>query len=114
MPTVLRAAGLNVEIQDDHFPCDSLDVEWLPVVSRRGWVVLTKDEAIRKNPLEIQAVRESNARLFALTNANMRGEEMAQVFLAHRLNMGRMLKRQKPPFIVAVTRSGLRLAYPSD
>jgi uncharacterized protein with PIN domain len=45
----LRAAGWKVEIHDDHFEQDAEDTLWLADVGRLGWVVLTKDKAIRRN-----------------------------------------------------------------
>jgi hypothetical protein len=42
----LREAGAQVEIHQAHFAPDSPDIEWLPEVSQRGWVVLTKDACI--------------------------------------------------------------------
>ena len=32
VPDALRACGANVELKTDHFPPDTLDVEWLPEV----------------------------------------------------------------------------------
>ena len=43
VPKAMRSAGALVEAHIDHFPVDALDTEWLPEVSRRGWVVITKD-----------------------------------------------------------------------
>ena len=40
LATVLRAQGHTVELHDSHF---AKDVDWLPTVGQRGWVVLTKD-----------------------------------------------------------------------
>jgi hypothetical protein len=48
----LRAAGARVEVHIDHFPQDAADADWIPEVGRRGWVLITKDENIRRNPLE--------------------------------------------------------------
>jgi uncharacterized protein with PIN domain len=44
----LREAGWNVELHDDHFKDDTPDEKWLEEVGKKGWVVLTKDKAIRK------------------------------------------------------------------
>ena len=112
LPSELRAAGLAVETFQDHFSGDTLDTDWLPIAGERGWVVLTKDKAIRKNPLEIQAVIVSRVRMFTLTNGNMTGAEMTQLFLNNRRDMGRFLKKYNAPFIVSITRSGLNLVYP--
>jgi predicted nuclease of predicted toxin-antitoxin system len=39
----LRQAGAQIEIHDSHFAQDAADDDWIPEVSRRGWVILTKD-----------------------------------------------------------------------
>ena len=40
----LCEARLNVEIHDDHFAPDAKDEEWLTVVGRKEWIVITRDE----------------------------------------------------------------------
>jgi len=67
----LREAGAQVEAHRDHFAHDAPDTEWLPIVSQRGWVVLTKDVRLRYNPLEVQAIAQTNARVFILTTGNL-------------------------------------------
>lgn len=52
----LRTAGATVEVHDDHFPQTTPDVDWLAEVGRRGWVVLSKDERIRRNRIEREAL----------------------------------------------------------
>jgi len=48
----LRAASVHVEVHLDHFPGDKPDLEWIPEVGKRDWVLITKDQGIRRNPLE--------------------------------------------------------------
>ena len=52
IPETLRTAGVTIEIHDDHFDKGALDVDWLPQVGEKGWIVLTKDDRISKNQLE--------------------------------------------------------------
>jgi predicted nuclease of predicted toxin-antitoxin system len=78
----LIKSGLSVEIHDDHFARDEEDRVWLRSIGERGWVVLTKDQRLRYRPLELAALRASNARVFVLTAGNLRGAEIAAVFLA--------------------------------
>ena len=52
----LRNAGAKVEVHEDHFLPDAPDTEWLPEVSQRGWLILTKDDAIGRNILEQVAI----------------------------------------------------------
>ena len=92
--TELLNAGLVVQIHDDHFARDAEDRVWLRTVGERGWVVLTKDQRLRYRPLEIAALRASNARVFVLTAGNLRGsleETTPEVFPI------RMLPRSRAP-----------------
>jgi hypothetical protein len=45
---------------------DVLDVEWIPQVASHGWLIITRDNKIIENRLEIAAVRENGAKMVAL------------------------------------------------
>ncbi|GAA1637650.1 hypothetical protein GCM10009744_28650 [Kribbella alba] len=47
------------------------DTEWIAWADAADLVVLTKDDAIRRRPLERAALAESRLRVFCLTNANL-------------------------------------------
>src|SRR6059058_3642348 len=82
MAAVLRAAGLHVEVHDDHFQQDALDPEWLAAVGERKWIVVTRDERIRYRVAEKQAIRRAKVRAFVLTaQGNLRAEMLAEIFL---------------------------------
>ena len=44
----------------------SLDVEWIPEVAARRWLVITRDSNIQARPAELEAVRVHGARIVAL------------------------------------------------
>jgi hypothetical protein len=52
----LRAAGARVEVHIEHFPQAAPDTDWIPAVGLREWVLITKDQNIRRNPLERSAI----------------------------------------------------------
>jgi PIN like domain len=110
----LQRAGLTVEFHAAHFAANAADETWLCEVGKRGWIVLTKDKAISKKSVEIQAVITSNVRMFFLPRANMAGAQMASIFLANRHNMGRFIKNHPPPFIARVSASGVVLVFPNE
>jgi hypothetical protein len=78
-------------------------------VSRRGWVALTKDTAIVRQ--HESALRDSTLRVFALSNANIGGPEMAQ---RYRTNLHRILQRaRKPgPYVDVVHHDRLERRWP--
>jgi len=96
--SVLVAAGLHVEIHDDHFKRDEQDQVWLTEVSKRSWVILTKDQRIRYRPLEILALRESRARVFVLVAGNLRGIEIATTLKASIPQIQHILATREGPF----------------
>ena len=68
-PAALRAAGILVELHDDHFRQDTQDEVWLKKVSGRRWVVITRDRRIRYQPNELAAVVASKARMLVLVGS---------------------------------------------
>jgi hypothetical protein len=78
----LREADLSVEAHDDRFAMNTPDAEWLAAVGERGWVVLTKDKAIRRNALEREALLEARVACFMLGRGDLSAEQMAPAFIA--------------------------------
>lgn len=113
IPSALRAAGAAVEIHDDHFAPDAEDAEWIPAVSANGWVILTKDQNIRRNRGEMEAVLLSRARIFTLTSGNMTGLAMAELFVRYLTELERIALSEPAPFIYAVGATGTRRLYPA-
>ena len=109
----LRDAGLNIEFHADHFADDADDETWISDVGQRGWVVLTKDKAIRTRPVELRAVEAAKVRVFNLSGGNLTGAEMARIFVDNRLKIGRFIKNHPAPFIARVSASGVALVYPA-
>lgn len=105
----LRALGAVVELHDEHFGETTEDAAWIAAVARSGWVILTKDQRIRRRPLERAAVVASGARMFALTSGNLSGPAMAEVFGRHLHKMMRIALGEPAPFIALVSRSGIRI-----
>lgn len=81
------------------------DEEWLPEVGRRGWVLITLDTRLRYNRLEQQAIREHKVPAFVLVGGKSH-EEKADVFLAARARVEKLLEKNRPPFIAKVYAGG--------
>ena len=88
VPQALRAAGLTVhtmaEVYGEQVGQGLRDEVWLADVGRRGWIVLMKDDAIRRRPAEREALIDGTVRAFCLTNAQLRGAEQAGRLVANR------------------------------
>lgn len=103
MPDALREAGAVVHVMADlhgeRIGQALADEEWLRDAGEHGWVVLLKDAKIRYRPAEPQVVIDHGRRAFCLTNANLRGVEMARRFVAHLPRIARIAQQKRGPYI---------------
>lgn len=88
------------------------DEEWLGDAGDRGWVVLMKDAKIRYRPAELQILIDHGLRAFCLTNANLRGAEMAERFVEHLPRIIRIAEAKPGPYIYGVYADGVRPVWP--
>ncbi|HVN34332.1 MAG TPA: hypothetical protein VMU96_03635 [Casimicrobiaceae bacterium] len=58
--TTLRGAGMSCEAHRDHFAQDAADEDWIPAVAAKGWVIVTRDFAIKRRPTERAAWTAAN------------------------------------------------------
>jgi hypothetical protein len=114
VPSALRDAGFDVVIHDDLFGVDTDDDIWLTEAGARGWIVLMKDDRIRYRPQERAALETARVQAFALTAANMTGEQQAHLLSTHAGRMERFCGEHPGPFVVGVywERPFLRQLYP--
>jgi hypothetical protein len=110
----LRGAGLSVEIHDDHFGKNAPDIDWIPEIGTRGWVILTKDARIGKNRIERLAVADARARMFTLASQSLSGTDMAALFLQAIPEMKKFIGENPAPFIAKVYQGGKVKAWKDD
>ena len=82
------------------------DEVWLAEAGARNWIVLAKDERIRRRPAELSAIRAARVKAFYLTAGGLKGEVQASLLLKH---IHRIIQRARKsgPMVWAVTDSGL-------
>lgn len=111
----LRAAGLSIrsmaEVYGEKRAQALPDEVWLRDAGRHNWIVLTKDDAIRRRPAERDALTDASVRVFCLTNRNMRGAEQTERFVSNRHRILRR-GRQSGPYIYGVYAQGLKRLWP--
>jgi hypothetical protein len=105
------AGGLVHKRQRPPCPITTVKTEddvWIPEVTKRGWLVITRDSKIQLRRREIQAVREHGARMVALA-----GDEAKSTFAQMEVLMCRWRNvvgclDQQGPFIYSATRTSFR------
>ena len=103
----LCAAGARVEVHIDHFAQNAPDTDWIPEIGRREWVLITKDQNIRRNPLERAAYEAAQLRGFVVTGKDMSGPELASLLVRALPGMVRRAAGRRGPLLFSISRSGM-------
>lgn len=84
------------------------DRDWIPEVAGRGWVIITRDSRIQSHRAEIGAVRDSSAKMVALSGDDAHGTwQQLEIVMSGWRRIEQLLD-QPGPFIYAATRTSLR------
>ena len=118
VPTALRKSGATVhtmaDVYGERIGQGLSDEEWLRDAGTNGWVVLMKDAKIRYRPAELHVLEQHDVRAFCLTNANLRGAEMADRFASNLPQIVRIAAGRPGPYIDGVYRYVVRTLWPGD
>ena len=89
------------------------DVDWIPEVASREWIVVGRDKRIRKRPAEKAALIDFPLRKLVLTAAGQLSVwEQLRVLVAQWDSIEK-LSQKPPPWMYAVTKNGVRpIEYP--
>jgi hypothetical protein len=87
------------------------DERWLADAGSYDWVVLMKDDAIRRRPAERDALATAKVRAFCLTNAQLRAETQSARFVN---NIERILRQaeRSGPYIYGVYDGYIKRLWP--
>lgn len=100
VPDGLRERGWVLTTMDERYGAKQsqvvIDVDWIWDATRRGEILLAKDRAIAKKPLEAQAIREAKSKVFVLASAQITGTQMLERLLANESAIERALARPGP------------------
>ncbi len=84
------------------------DAEWIPEITERGWVILTKDSQIQRNPIEREILKRAGARYVCLAVASLSGKNEAACLRRHWATIDSAVRSKRAPLILRVTQSEVR------
>jgi len=89
LPNILRNNRVQVVRHVETFPDDDriADLDWIPEIASRGWIIVTKDAQIRRNRIEREMLIACGALYVSLGKGNLTGEQQAERFLRHRATL---------------------------
>jgi hypothetical protein len=95
---ILTVLGVDAHHLQDEFPPETADVDWLPAVGKRGWIVVTGDRRISKKPPERKALEEANviAIFMAKGFTSKQKFDLVASFIKWWPDIDRAVKRVKP------------------
>jgi hypothetical protein len=101
VPAALRAAGFSVEIHSDHLEQGVDDVDVLALCGARGWIFLSKDLNISRNPAERAALLGANIHAVFFSKREATAPEMVTALVpALKRLMRRFAQSAKPVHVV--------------
>jgi len=82
------------------------DPHWIPIAADAGWLIVTRDRHIQTKRAEINAVRDSGARMVNLASADAKTTWDQLEVLMTRWREIEALIEEDGPFIYEVSRTG--------
>ncbi len=102
----MHDAGAKVEHAGGAFPFGTADEVWLKACGDRHWIVLTRDQRIRRRVLERLAIQQSGAAVSALTAGEATVSETANVVTRLLVKFAHMAVSEPKPFLYTFGRAG--------
>jgi hypothetical protein len=101
------------EVYGEQAAQETADTAWIALAARHGWVVLTKDDHIRRRPAERQAIEDGKVKVFCLTNAGLTFAEQASYVVANRFRIIQA-SRKPGPYLYGVYKDRIRKLWPME
>jgi PIN like domain len=102
----MRAAGATVEHVRGALPPGLPDEQWLKEIGERGWIVLMRDKAIRRRPLELQALKDGAVGAFVFTGGQATAQTTADAVTPKLTKMAAISISEPKPFLYSLTLGG--------
>ena len=102
----LHQRGRLVHMHKQVFPDRTPDRVWIPEVTRRGWIILTRDKHLQTRHLEWMAFLRAKARVLWFRGDRASDIEITEGFLAALSKIDRLTAALIPPFIIKITPAG--------
>jgi hypothetical protein len=112
---LLRRSGREDVVYPGHenlpsVPRGTPDLEWMPIVGKAEFIVLTRDRRIRTRPAELAAYIEHGIRsVWIGVKRDLSPQDQMMLFLRHEARLGReIVKLGAGPWALALSTTGLR------
>lgn len=102
----MKAFGENVVHLQDIFEPDAKDAAWLPVIGEKGYILVTRDEEIRREPSELAALQRHGVGVFFLGGKGLNRCKLIQQLVRNWPRMKELASSERRPFAFRVPPNG--------
>lgn len=102
----LTEHGINFVAHHHRFAPATPDAKRLAAAGAEGWVVLTRDQNIRRRPNELQIVKAAGVVMFVLSQGNLSAAETASIVVGSYARVMRTAQSVRRPALFTLLRSG--------
>lgn len=95
-----------IKHRDAGFKLGELDENWLPVVGRNGWILISADARIWRRSILRTVLFNAGVRGFFFVENTLRGETRAQIIDKALPEMRELVRTVPPPFVASITTEG--------
>ena len=104
----MKAFGEEVIHLKEIFPEDTSDSQWLQYIGKNHYFLITRDERIRRNPIEVFSMRKYNVGAFFLGGKNRTRCELIQQLVRNWPRIKELSRKTRRPFIFRVPPKGTK------
>ena len=101
--------GEDVMHLRDHFNEDEADVVWQEYIGKNGIILITKDERIRRNPLELNSINKHKVGVFFLGGKKQGRCKIIQQVVRNWPRIKELAIKTRPPFAYRVPPTGTKI-----
>jgi hypothetical protein len=109
---LIERAGIEVHLHDDHFRHKTEDPDWLARLGESGWLLVSGDNDVTRQPLFLRQLAASKAHVFvlhALNGANPEGK--AACIVEAYARMCELASANPPPALWRIGKDGVARAF---
>jgi predicted nuclease of predicted toxin-antitoxin system len=104
----MRAFGEDVIHLQDVFPENTDDPEWLEYVGDQGFFLITRDERVRRRPVELESLLKHKVGAFFLGGKNLGRCDLIRQLVANWSRIKEEAGKTRPPFAFRIPPRGTK------
>lgn len=75
---------------------------WIAECGKQGWIILSGDKGLERNPINRRAVIDAACKVFIFTDTNSKAEEWAAAVIMARRQIAAIVDKNNGPFYVHI------------